>query len=198
MREIRGEIVEGRKRGRDETDRPSRLRVLFVAGLAVFLSGPAQTYGSRPSSSRCCGSWGVPLALLQRYSIGTLVMPGPHSGRRRSTASQPSRSVNRRDRLRVRAPAAELGSSALAILAGFALTAHLRLRYPRSRTRTLVPFWFVRHRGRAFSLLGLAGSLSLAAVPPVNQLLIESFGVARRLEDRAMVFWLVLLRQWPS
>jgi MFS family permease len=79
------------------------------------------------------------------------------------------------------------------ILAGFALLRTCGSGVLGLGTRTLIPFWFVRHRGRAFSLLGLAGSLSLAAVPPVNQILIDAVGWRTAWRIDALVIGLVLL-----
>jgi len=42
--------------------------------------------------------------------------------------------------------------------------------------RTLVPHWFVRRRGWAFSMLGISGSISLALIPRFNELLINWVG----------------------
>jgi MFS family permease len=84
-------------------------------------------------------------------------------------------------------------SGGIALLAGFALLRTCGSGIIGLSTRTLIPFWFVRHRGRAFSLLGLASSLSLAAIPPVNQLLIDGFGWRTAWRIDALVILLVLL-----
>ena len=183
---------------RDRRDRPSfdGWRVLFVAGLAVFLSGPAQTYGVSPFVEPMLRELGWSRSLFSSaYSIGTLVSAG--------ALILAGRQIDRVGNRLVLSVAAvgfggallllSVASSALAILVGFALLRTCGSGVLGLGTRTLVPFWFIRHRGRAFSLLGLAGSLSLAAVPPVNQLLIEAFGWRGAWRIDALVIWLVLL-----
>ncbi|CAA9583958.1 MAG: hypothetical protein AVDCRST_MAG59-5148 [uncultured Thermomicrobiales bacterium] len=170
--------------------------ILSVAGLASFLSGPAQTYGVSPFVEPMLAELGWSRSLFSTaYSVGTLASAG--------ALLLVGRQIDRwGNRLVLSLAAVSFGlalmllsvaGGAVALLVGFALLRTSGSGVLGLGTRTLIPFWFVRHRGRAFSLLGLAGSLSLAAVPPVNQLLIDAFGwrVAWRID--ALVVWLVLL-----
>jgi MFS family permease len=170
--------------------------ILSVAGLASFLSGPAQTYGVSPFVEPMLAELGWSRSLFSTaYSVGTLASAG--------ALLLVGRQIDRwGNRLVLSLAAVSFGlalmllsvaGGAVALLVGFALLRTSGSGILGLGTRTLIPFWFVRHRGRAFSLLGLAGSLSLAAVPPVNQLLIDAFGwrVAWRID--ALVVWLVLL-----
>ena len=170
--------------------------ILSVAGLASFLSGPAQTYGVSPFVEPMLAELGWSRSLFSTaYSVGTLASAG--------ALLLVGRQIDRwGNRLVLSLAAVAFGlalmllsvaGGAVALLVGFALLRTSGSGVLGLGTRTLIPFWFVRHRGRAFSLLGLAGSLSLAAVPPVNQLLIDAFGwrVAWRID--ALVVWLVLL-----
>lgn len=42
--------------------------------------------------------------------------------------------------------------------------------------RIIIPFWFLRQRGRAFSMIGIAGTLSVASMPPLHEWLIGAIG----------------------
>ena len=171
-------------------------QVLFVAGLANFLSGPAQTYGVSPFVEPMLADlqWSRSL-FSSAYSLGTLASAG--------VLILVGRQIDRvGNRLVLSCAALGFGlallllsatSGGIALLAGFALLRTCGSGIIGLGTRTLIPFWFVRHRGRAFSLLGLAGSLSLAAIPPVNQLLIDGFGWRAAWRIDALVILLVLL-----
>jgi len=170
--------------------------VLAVAGLAVFLSGPAQTYGVSPFVEPMLHDLGWSRSLFSTaYAAGTLVSAGALVLVGRQIDQVGNRLV-----LSVAAPgfAAALlllsvAGGLVTILAGFALLRTCGSGVLGLGTRTLIPFWFVRHRGRAFSLLGLAGSLSLAAVPPVNQILIDAVGWRAAWRIDALVIGVVLL-----
>lgn len=84
-------------------------------------------------------------------------------------------------------------SGAATLLLGFALLRSCGSGVLTLGARALVPQWFVRRRGRAFSLLGLASTLSLAAIPPVNEALIGAFGWRGAFRASAAVVLLVLL-----
>ncbi|MGI9253900.1 MAG: MFS transporter, partial [Thermomicrobiales bacterium] len=71
-------------------------------------------------------------------------------------------------------------------------------------SRTLVPFWFVRERGRAFSVLGLASTFSVALIPVYHQIMVARIGWrhawfvdAALLLMLAPVIWL-LVRDRPE
>lgn len=167
-----------------------------MAGLAVFLSGPAQTYGVSPFVEPMLAELGWSRSLFSTaYALGTLASAGALLLIGRQIDRWGSRRILSLAALGFGAALLLLSAAggAATILIGFALLRTCGSGVLGLGTRTLVPFWFVRHRGRAFSLLGLAASLSLAAVPPVNQLLIGAFGwrVAWRID--AVIVWLVLL-----
>ncbi len=135
---------------RDRQGRPTfdRWRGLFVAGLAVFLSGPAQTYGVSPFVEPMPRELGRSRSLFSSaYSIGTLVSAG--------ALILAGRQIGRVGNRRVLSVAAvgfggallllSVASYALAILAGFALLRTCGFGVLGLGTRTLVPFWFVRH-----------------------------------------------------
>jgi len=185
--------AEGGKRRRRHF---SGWRVLFVAGLAAFLSGPAQTYGVSPFVEPMLAELGWSRSLFSTaYSVGTLASAGALLLVGRQIDRWGSRLILSLATIGFGAALLLLSvvGGAAGLLIGFALLRTCGSGVLGLGTRTLIPFWFVRHRGRAFSLLGLAGSLSLAAVPPVNQLLIEAFGWRGAWRIDALVIWLVLL-----
>ncbi|MGH2559417.1 MAG: MFS transporter, partial [Thermomicrobiales bacterium] len=82
------------------------------------------------------------------------------------------------------------------LLLGFALLRTFGSGTLTLTARTLIPQWFVRRRGFAFSLLGFGAALSLAAVPAASEALIGWVGwVGWRSAWRidALVIWLVLV-----
>jgi MFS family permease len=170
--------------------------VLTVAGLAVFLSGPAQTYGVSAFVDPMLNDLGLSRSLFSTiYSIGTLASAG--------ALLLVGRQIDRVGNRLVMALAAVGFTIALLILSmvtgpillliGFSLLRSCGSGILTLGSRTLVPHWFVRNRGRAFSLIGLAGTLSLAIVPPVNNLLINAIGWQTAWRIQALVMGLVLL-----
>ncbi|HUG15787.1 MAG TPA: MFS transporter [Thermomicrobiales bacterium] len=57
----------------------------------------------------------------------------------------------------------------------------------------LIAQWFVRRRGRAMAVAGLAGALSTATLPPVGRLLIENLGWRESYLIFGLVIWLVIV-----
>lgn len=170
--------------------------MLAVAGLAVFMSGPAQTYGVSTFVDPMLADLGWSRSLFSTlYSIGTLASAG--------ALLLVGRLIDRwGNRVVLAATAVGFGLALLlmsavagpfALLIGFALLRTCGSGVLTLAARTLVPNWFVRQRGRAFSLIGLASMLSLAAIPPLHQALIGGFGWRAAWRIDALVIFLVLL-----
>lgn len=170
--------------------------ILAVAGLAVFLSGPAQTYGVSAFVDPMLADLGLSRSLFSTlYAIGTLAGAG--------TLLVVGREIDRAgNRLVLAVAAAGFGlalvilsvvTGPLSLLIGFALLRSLGSGILTLGARTLIPHWFVQRRGRAFSLIGLAGTLSLATIPPVNDLLIGAVGWRAAWRIDAIVILVVLL-----
>jgi MFS family permease len=64
----------------------------------------------------------------------------------------------------------------LGLLIGFAVLRTCGSGVLTLAARTLIPQWFVRRRGRAFSIVGLGSAVSLALIPRVNESLISWVG----------------------
>jgi MFS family permease len=170
--------------------------MLFIAALAVFLSGPGQTFGVSAFVDPMLAELGWSRSLFSTaYSIGTLVSAG--------ALVVVGRQIDRfGNRIILSLAAVGFGaallllsvtSGAAALLVGFALLRTNGAGVLTLGARTLVPRWFHRRPGRAFSILGLAGMLSQAVVPPFNELMIGAFGWRMAWRVNALIIWVVLL-----
>ncbi|MEA2596537.1 MAG: hypothetical protein QOF01_3006 [Thermomicrobiales bacterium] len=184
--------------GRHSGRRPvfSGWRMLFVASVAVFLSGPAQTYGVSVFVDPMLAELGWTRSLFSTaYSVGTLASAG--------VLVLVGRQIDRRGNRLVLSLATvgfggalvllSLANGAVAVLLGFALLRTCGSGVLTLGARTLVPNWFHGRIGRAFSLLGLAGMLSQALVPTCNELLIGVIGWRSAWRVNAVIIWALLL-----
>lgn len=153
--------------------------MLALAGLAVLMSGPAQTYGVSAFVDPMLTELGESRSLFSTtYSIGTLVSA--------LTLLIVGRQIDRYGSRLVMTLAAVVFAAALFCMSGVGGVLTLAIGFSLLRAsgqgvltlaaRTLVPHWFVRRRGRAFSIIGLAATASLAVVPVFNESLIRHFG----------------------
>ncbi|MFT4040113.1 MAG: MFS transporter [Thermomicrobiales bacterium] len=153
--------------------------MLAMAGLAIFMSGPGQTYGVSAFVDPMLTELGESRSLFSTaYSIGTLVSA--------LTLLAVGRQIDRFGSRKVLALAAIVFGLALffmsavggvvTLVIGFSLLRASGQGVLTLAARTLVPHWFVRRRGRAFSIIGLAATLSLAAVPLFSGVMIANFG----------------------
>jgi MFS family permease len=164
--------------------------------LAVFLSGPAQTYGVSVFVDPMLADLGWSRSLFSTaYSIGTLASAG--------ALVLVGRQIDRRGNRLVLAIATVFFGFALillsvthgaaALLLGFALLRTAGSGVLTLAARTLIPNWFRSRSGRAFSLLGLAGMLSQATIPPFNEVLIGELGWRTTWRVNAAIVWVALL-----
>jgi MFS family permease len=169
--------------------------MLALAGLAVFMSGPAQTYGVSAFVDPMLTELGASRSLFSTtYAIGTLVSA--------LTLLAVGRQIDRYGSRRVMTLAAIVFSGALFFMSGVAGVLTLALGFSLLRAsgqgvltlaaRTLVPHWFVRRRGRAFSIIGLAATSSLAAIPIFNESLIRHLGWRDAWRVNSVIILLVL------
>jgi len=170
--------------------------MLFAACLAVFLSGPAQTYGISVFVQPMISELGWSRSLFSSlYSVGTLLSAG--------VLVLVGRQIDRFGNRVVMVAAIVVFGGALlllsivngvfALLAGFALLRTFGSGVLTLASRTLVPNWFHTRAGRAFSLISLAAMLSQALIPSFNNLLIEAFGWRDAFRANALIMWLLLL-----
>lgn len=153
--------------------------IVAIAALAVFLSGPGQTYSVTAFVDPLIAEFGWSRSLVSGlYSGGTLLAG--------LLMTAVGRTVDRRGyRIMLTTVALAFAGALLlmssvwspaALFAGFLL-----IRTFGQGSLTLIPYsmvpqWFLRRRGRALSVLAVAGALSAAALPYLNLLIIEGWG----------------------
>lgn len=154
-------------------------RMLAICGLVCFAAGYGQTYSVSAFVDPVLDDLGISRGLLSTaYAIGTAIgglvvlLVGRHLDRRGSRGVM---------------MIAAIGLSAgMLVLSVAAAPWVLFLGFPMIRTfgqglmplsaRVVIPNWFYRDRARAFSILGLALTLSVAVVPLLNIWLIDLLG----------------------
>lgn len=170
--------------------------VLGVAALAVFLSGPGQTYGVSVFIDPIIEETGWSRSVLaSMYSLATLLSA--------AGILVVGRTIDRVGNRRIMAIATIAFAAGLVVASFAASPLMLVVAFTLMRTfgsaslplaaRTLIPNWFLRRRGRAFSMIGVSGALSLALFPPFAERLIDTFGwrSAWRIEAVALVVLLL-------
>ncbi len=168
--------------------------ILLVTCLAVFLSGPAQTYGVSVFVDPMIDELGWSRSLFSSlYSVGTLVSAG--------ALVLVGRQIDRVGNRIIISVAALLFGGALFLLSAVNSVIMLVIGFGLLRTfgsgvltlaaRTLVPNWFHSRAGRAFSLIGLAAMLSQALIPSFNNAMIESVGWRDAFRVNAFIMWLL-------
>lgn len=181
--------------------------MLLMAGLAVFLSGPGQTYGVSVFVDPMIAELGMSRSLFSSlYSVGTLMSAG--------VLVLVGRQIDRVGNRLIMAGAALIFGVGLMVLSfvngvimllvGFALLRTFGSGVLTLSARTLVPNWFHSKAGRAFSLIGMAAMISQALVPSFNNAMIELIGWRGAFRVNAAIMWLLLLpvvaivvRNWP-
>ncbi|MFO7815848.1 MAG: MFS transporter [Halanaerobiales bacterium] len=165
--------------------------VLVVAALGLFFSGPGQTYSVSIFIDHYISKFGWSRSLISSfYSIATLI-----SGLILTFVGRYIDKLGHRKMTTIISVLFALTCiwmsfvfNPLMILIGFFL---LRLLGQGSMTllpQTLVPHWFKRKRGLATSLLGIGGVISASLLPPLNNWLINNYGL-----NFTWRFWAFLL-----
>lgn len=170
--------------------------MLILAWMAVFFSGPAQTYGVSTFVDPMIRELEMSRSLFSTlYSVGTLcsavglMIMGRQIDRWGSRAVMTLAAAG----FAIGALTLSIATGPILVLIGFAFTRSFGQGILNLSARTLVPQWFVRQRGRAFSLLGLATSFSLALIPPVHDRLINWIGWRSAWQVDAVFIGLVLV-----
>jgi MFS family permease len=153
--------------------------MLGLAALAVFLSGPAQTYGVSVFIDPILNEFGWSRSLVAgMYALATLssAIPLVIVGRQIDRVGSRAVLTGAAVLFGLALLGLSLVSTPVGLLVGFAVLRTCGSGALTLAARTLVPQWFVRRRGRAFSIVGIASALSLAAIPRVNEALIGWVG----------------------
>lgn len=170
--------------------------VLAVACLAVFFSGPGQTYGVSTFVDPMIDDLEISRSLYSTaYSFGTLMSAG--------ALVLVGRQIDRWGERTVLILANIGFAGALLLLSaaqgplwlffGFALLRTCGSGVLTLAARTLIPHWFVRRRGWAFSMIGLAAAVSLALFPLMHSQTVQALGWRGAWRLDAVVLLLLLL-----
>jgi MFS family permease len=170
--------------------------MLFVSCLAVFLSGPAQTYGVSVFVDPMLTELGWSRSLFSTlYSLGTLASAGALVYVCRQIDRVGNRLVLSLSVVGFGAAMILLStaSGVIVVLVSFAMLRTFGSGVLTLAARTLVPNWFHTRAGRAFSLIGLAAMLSQALVPTFNSLVIDAVGWRTAWQVNVVIMWALLL-----
>lgn len=170
--------------------------MLTVASLAVFFTGPAQTYGISVFVQPMTEDLGLSQSLFSTlYSAGTLFSA--------ISLTFAGRIIDRVGSRKVMSFASivfglallilSMVNSVLALLIGFALLRASGQGVLSLGARTLVPMWFHSRAGRAFAFLSIAAMASSAVIPLYGNFLVDSFGWRDAFRINAFVIWIVVL-----
>ena len=169
--------------------------VVFISALAVFFSGPGQTYSVSVFIDHYINEFGWSRSFVSTmYSMGTLLagLLLPFVGRL----------VDRKGhRTMATAIALIFGAACLwmsfvgnpiMLFVGFFLIRMWGQGSMSLSAVTLVPQWFVTRRGKALSFMALGGALSSAMLPPFNTWLNYTYGWRIGWRFWAAALWLVM------
>lgn len=169
--------------------------MLLLASAAVFFSGPGQTYGVSTFVDPMIEELEISRSVFSTlYSVGTLcsavglMVMGRQIDRWGSRAVMTLAAVG----FAIGTLTLSLATGPVMVLIGFAFIRSFGQGILSLAARTLVPQWFVSQRGRAFSLLGLASTFSLALIPPFHERLISWLGWRGAWQVDAIFIALVL------
>ena len=165
--------------------------VLFMTALAYFFSGPGQTYSISIFIDHYIKEFGWSRSLISSlYSGGTLI-----SGLILTFMGQKIDKYGHRKMIVVISlslAAAALWMSfvfnPIMLLIGFFLMRFFGQGSMGLWPQTLVPHWFKSKRGLAMSIMGIGGVIGAAVIPPLNNYLINLFGMSN-----AWRFWTLAL-----
>ena len=170
--------------------------VLGVACLVVFFSGPGQTYGVSTFVDPMIGELEISRSLYSAaYSFGTLMSAGALVLVGRQIDRIGERSVLLMANIGFAAALLILSAAQgpLWLFFGFALLRTCGSGVLTLAARTLIPHWFVRRRGWAFSMIGMASAASLALFPLLHSQTVQAFGWRGAWRLDAIVLIVLLL-----
>lgn len=153
--------------------------VLGVACLVVFFSGPGQTYGVSTFVDPMIGELEISRSLYSTaYSFGTLMSAGALViiGRQIDRWGEQKVLVLASAGFVVALLLLSAAQGPLWLFIGFALLRTCGSGVLTLAARTLIPHWFVRRRGWAFSMIGLASAVSLALFPLLHSQTVQALG----------------------
>jgi MFS family permease len=170
--------------------------VLVVSCLVIFFSGPGQTYGVSTFVDPMIADLGISRSLYSlTYSFGTMMSA--------LSLAYIGRLIDRIGERRILAAATvglavallflSAAQGPLSLLIGFSLLRASGQGVLVLAAKTIIPHWFIRRRGFAFSIVGLAGALSLALFPLLHARTVDALGWRGAWRLDALMLMLILL-----
>ncbi|MFH2112824.1 MAG: MFS transporter [Candidatus Bathyarchaeota archaeon] len=169
--------------------------IVLVAGLAVYFSGPGQTYNVSVYIDSYINEYGWSRTTVSTmYSVGTFA-----AGMLMGVVGKILDRYGQRKTSTIIAAAfggallfmSTVNSTAM-LLTGFFLIRLLGQGSMGLIGGTLVPQWFIRRKGRAMSIVSVFGALSMATFPVINIWLIQRLGWQNGWRTWTLVMWLLV------
>lgn len=169
--------------------------IVLVAGLAVYFSGPGQTYNVSVYIDSYINEFGWSRTTVSTmYSMGTFA-----AGMLMGIVGKLLDKYGQRKTSTIIAAAfggallfMSTVNSATMLLTGFFLIRLLGQGSMGLIGGTLVPQWFIRRKGRAMSIVSVFGALSMATFPVMNIWLIQRLGWQNGWRTWTLVMWLLV------
>jgi MFS family permease len=168
--------------------------MIALAGLVVFCAAPGMTYGTAAFVDPLTADLGISRSVFSlAYAVATLfaalvlLIVGRQIDRWGGRLVMAISTIG----LAIGVLWLSFAAGPAWIFVGFAMTRTFGQSVMPLAAKIIVPHWFIRNRGRAFSAIGIAGTLSVALMPPIHAWLISQVGW--RTTWRIDAFWLVLL-----
>ncbi|ENH97899.1 major facilitator superfamily protein [Gracilibacillus halophilus YIM-C55.5] len=165
--------------------------ILFIGGLGIFFSGPGQTYSNSQFIDEYIRDFGWSRSEVSSvYSIATLLagLLMIYVGKLIDRVGQRAMMVIVGTLLSIACFYNSIVSSIWMLAIGFFFIRLLGQGSMSLIPNTLVAQWFIKRRGRAFSLKALFGFASAMSFPIINTALIQTWGW-----EVAWRFWGILI-----
>ncbi|MEJ7839213.1 MAG: MFS transporter, partial [Thermomicrobiales bacterium] len=154
-------------------------RMVLVSALVVYAAAPGMTYGTTAFVDPLTSELGISRSLFSSaYAFATiasaivLLLIGRYFDRWGSRRLMTAAIVG----LGIGVLWLSFSAGPIGVFIGFAITRTFGQGIMPLASRILIPHWFLRHRGRAYSAIGIAGTMSIATLPPVHEWLITQVG----------------------
>ena len=170
--------------------------IVLISGLAIYFSGPGQTYNVSVYIDSYINEFGWSRTTVSSmYSIGTFA-----AGMLMGIVGKVYDKYGHR-KVSIVVAACFGGAlffmstvnSVTTLLIGFFLIRFLGQGSISMIGGTLVPQWFIRRKGRAMSIVSVFGALSMATFPAINIWLIGRFGWQNGWRFWMLVLWFVVI-----